>query len=187
MKKSKAESYTIIESEFKKAKEQMIQNFENDQNVCVIKIELADLVDKETNLKKFLQNCMYENDEEKCLVENELSEIVELKEQLEQKLDQFRTSNLVLIEKQMEQEYSGLDELKKQDLEEIKQDEERINLLYESSTKFLIDSIQNLNQQIIYKNTELKSLELDANTQSKKMNQLLAEVVFLNFIYILYI
>ncbi|CAF0917996.1 unnamed protein product, partial [Brachionus calyciflorus] len=176
VRKTKFESYILIENEFKKAKEQMLQEFENEPTLLAFKIELENLISKEDDLKKFLQNCLYENDEEKCLIENELSELVELKEQMEHKMDELRNDNSKRIEKIMEQEYQGLEELKKHDLEEIKHDEERINLLYESSTKYLIDSIQNLNQSIIYKKTELKNLQLDAQTQNKKMNQLLAEL-----------
>lgn len=179
IKKSKFDSYDLIEKELKLAEQKIIDQFEqNNENVVAINSELALMTEKESQLRCFLTNCLYENDEEKCLVENELTDLVEQKEQLDEKLNEIRSNFEIDLKKQMEQEYLGLEELKKQDLEEIRQDEEQINLLYESSTKYLMDLISNLNQSIVYKSTEIKSLQLEADGHNKKMNQLLAEVRF---------
>lgn len=180
IKKSKFDSYGLIEKELKIAEQKIIDEFEqNNENIVAIKSELVLIAEKESQLRCFLTNCLYENDEEKCLVENELTDLIEQKEQLDEKLNEIRSHFQIDLKKQMEQEYLGLDELKRQDIEEIRQDEEQINLLYESSTKYLMDLISDLNQSILYKSTEIKSLQLEADSHNKKMNRLLAEVSFI--------
>ncbi|RNA18436.1 hypothetical protein BpHYR1_001131, partial [Brachionus plicatilis] len=183
VKKSKFDSYELIEKELKIAEQKLIDEFEqNNESMRAINAELANIAEKEDQLRSFLINCLYENDEEKCLVENELTDLEEVKEQFEDKLNELRSNFKKDFEEQMQQEYNGLDELKKHDIEEINHDEERINLLYESSTKYLMDLINNLNQQISVKSNEMKSLQAQSDSQNKKMNQLLAEVCFVAFI-----
>ena len=177
VKKEKENNYLIIETEFEKAKQQMINDFEtNNQDYLKFKQELNEICDKELNLKKFLEDGLYENDEEKCLVENELTELLETKENVEEKLDEMRMKNMQLIEQQMSMEYKGLNDLKAQDLEEIKQDEERINFLYESSIENIENMMKAKHLESINTQNELKKLECNHQMQMKKMNELLAEV-----------
>lgn len=183
VRKSKFESYELIEKELKLAEQKLMDDFDQNNDVMkALNAELANIGEKEDQLRSFLTNCLYENDEEKCLVENELTDLIEQKDQYEEKLSELRSNFKIDLEKQMEKEYTGLEELKKQDLEELKQDEERINLLYETSTKYIIDLINNLNQTVVYKSTEIKSLQLEIDSQNKKMNQLLAEVSNIEFL-----
>ncbi len=177
VKREKENNYLIIETEFKKAKQQMINHFEiNNQDFLLNKKELDEICDKELNLKKFLEDGLYENDEEKCLVENELTELLEAKECVEDKLDDLRAKNMQIVEQQMSLEYKGLNDLKAQDLEEIKQDEERINLLYESSIENIENMMKAKHLESINTQNELKKLESNHQMQMKKMNELLAEV-----------
>lgn len=183
VRKSKFDSYELIEKELKLAEQKLMDDFDQNNDVMkALNAELANIGEKEDQLRSFLTNCLYENDEEKCLVENELTDLIEQKDQYEEKLSELRSNFKIDLEKQMEKEYTGLEELKKQDLEELKQDEERINLLYETSTKYIIDLINNLNQTVVYKSTEIKSLQLEIDSQNKKMNQLLAEVSNIEFL-----
>jgi hypothetical protein len=177
VKQEKKNNYLIIEAEFEKAKQQMINQFEtNNEDFLRSKQELSEICDKEFNLKKFLEDGLYENDEEKCLVENELTELLETKETVEDKLDDMRAKNREHIEQQMSLEYKGLNDLKEQDLEEIKQDEERINLLYESSIENIENMMKAKHLESINTQNELKKLECNHQMQMKKMNELLAEV-----------
>lgn len=130
----------------------------------------------ESKLKQFLVDCLYENDEEKCLVENELTDIIEEREKLEDLLEELKRNNLMIVEQSMLEEYKGLEALKEQDNSEIKQDDERLQILIESSAKNMLTLIQQKRNEINTDQSQLKILNNELTANSKTLNSLLNEL-----------
>jgi hypothetical protein len=80
-------------------------------------------------------------------------------------------------------EYKGLEELKEQDLAELKQDEDRIQLLVESSIRRVKENIKEREESVARRNGELKSLKQMAEVNRLKMNMFLVRVSFLNLAF----
>ena len=78
-------------------------------------------------------------------------------------------------------EYKGLEELKEQDLAELKQDEDRIQLLVESSIRRVKENIKEREESVARRNGELKSLKQMAEVNRLKMNMFLVRVSFFKF------
>ena len=142
-----------------------------------LKQELNDHLNKENDLKELLGNCLYENEEEKYLIESELADLIKAREIIENvKLKELRSKHDDLVNKKMEIEHKGLADLKAQDKLEIKQDEERIEMLSESSIKRILYAIKEAEDSISEKNNELKNLYEIAEVNQIKMNMLLTRV-----------
>ena len=181
VKMSKQQSYVLINSEFEKARVQLIAEMEAASAEFVqLKLEIAQSMQKELELKSFLNNCLYENDEEKCLVENELTELIETREALEEgRLEELRQLHQRLIDDHMKKEYQALDELKQQDQAEIDQDEDRIQVLRESTIKNVQDSIKFNEHNMKNRQIELRNLQEMAVIHNKKMGFLMNQVIIL--------
>lgn len=179
-KKAKEESYALIEIEFEKARALLIAEAEkNDAEFVKLNLECAQSSHKELELKDFLKSCLFENDEEKCLVENELAEMVESRERLEQgRLRELRARHEHDVNEKMKVEYKGLEELKEQDVAELKGDEDRIQLLSESSIMRIQECIKEKEASVASRNGELKSAHQMAEVNRLKMNMLLVRVSF---------
>ena len=79
-----ASGYALIESEFEKARQQMLAELEaNDAQLAALRAQRDENEANEHKLRTFLSQCLYENDEEKCLVENELTDLIEVRENVE--------------------------------------------------------------------------------------------------------
>ena len=181
VKKDRLLNYSQIENEFKNAKSQILIELENNNPELVkIKLEIAQSIKKELELKNFLKSCLYENDEEKCLVENELADLIEEREEHENgSLKKIKTTNEEIVKEKMKLEYKGLEELKQQDSAEIKHDEDRVQLLRESTVQFIQDKIVNTENSITQKSSELKNHKENSDINNIKMNVMLSEVMFL--------
>jgi hypothetical protein len=176
-KKQKLQEYALIEKELEAARKQMIEQFEsNNLDLVNAKREKEDISSQEAKLKIIIENSLYENDEEKCLVDNELSELRLKREYLEKSINALRLIYLDELNKKMSLEYKCLSDLKAQDLDEIKQDEDRISLLEENSIRFLLDKISAHKKSVLENENQLKSLESVTKINNKKMNELLNEV-----------
>lgn len=109
MKQNRELNYSHIEAEFEKARSQILSEIENNNPEFVkIKLDIAQMIQKELDLKNFLKNCLYENDEEKCLVENELADLMEEREDLENSsLKKIILMNTKIVNEKMKLEYEG--------------------------------------------------------------------------------
>lgn len=176
IKRSKQENYNLIEIEFEKARLLMISESEqNDPELVELKLMTAQSSKKEFDLKKFLEDCLYVTEEEKCLIENELTELCEQRENLENgKVKFLKEKCKKMVDEKIEVEYKGLEDLKKHDLAEIKEDECRIELLYESTIKRIQESIKSTEESVFTNNIELKGLHEIAEMNRIKMNSLLS-------------
>ena len=184
--RQKNQEYATIENEFEVARKQMADQFVlNNKDFINTNTEMQKLNEQESKLREFLEKCLYENDEEKSLVENELADINMNKENLQSKINQLNQANLNEINEKMTNEYKSLNDLKRLDLEELNQDEERIALLEENSIKYFLGKVTAHKNAINEKRNSLKQLENENKTQNKKMNELLNEVNLRNFFYIL--
>ena len=177
VKTQKEKNYELIEAEFERARLQMIAQLENrNQEFLKWRLERKELAEKEFKLRKFLDDGLYENEEEKCLVENELSELTEPIIKLNSQIEQTSAMHKKYVDDQMSSEYQALEELKNQDSHEIRQDEEQIGLLYETSIKNIKNLVEIKKTNVLDRQHKLKCLQTTADLQSKKMNELLIEV-----------
>ncbi len=173
----KNQEYVIVENEFEKARLQMLEQFAlNNKEFINSNSELQKINEQEIKLREILEKCLYDNDEEKRLVENELADISLNKERVQSIIDKLKQANSNEINEKMASEYKSLNDLKRLDLEELKQDEERIVLLEENSIRYLLSKIDTHEKTLKEKETNLKQLETKNKLQSKKMNELLNEV-----------
>jgi hypothetical protein len=175
--KQKNQEYAIIENEFEKARLQMFEQFaSNNKEFINSNSELQIINEQEIKLREILEKCLYDNDEEKRLVENELADISLNKERVQNIIEKLKQTNSNEINEKMASEYKSLNDLKRLDLEELKQDEERIVLLEENSIQYLLNKIDTHENSLKEKEANLKQLETKNKLQSKKMNELLNEV-----------
>jgi hypothetical protein len=98
------------------------------------------------------------------------------REKLEDLLEELKRNNLMIVEQSMLEEYKGLEALKEQDNSEIKQDDERLKILIESSAKNMLTLIQQKRNEINTDQSQLKILNNELTANSKTLNSLLNEL-----------
>jgi len=175
--KQKSQEYATIENEFEVARRQMVEQFAlNNKEFINSNLEMQKINEQEIKLRELLEKFLYENDEEKSLIESELADINLNKANLQSIINKLYQTNLNEINEKMVSEYKSLNDLKRLDLEEFKQDEERISLLEENSIKYLLDRVNAQKYSVNEKENNLKLLESNNKLQNKKMNELLNEV-----------
>ena len=180
VKQQKNDEYNLIEKEFELVYKQSVAQFESNNAECIrCNLEIHTIADQESKLKEILEKGLYENEEEKCLVEKELAEIGASLENLHKVKFNLKQVHLNELNEKMANEYKSLNDMKRLDLEELKQDEDRIQLLEENSIKLLLDKMRSCEKTMHADETQLKQLETENKCYSKKMNQLLNEVNFL--------
>ena len=91
-------------------------------------------------------------------------------------LEELKRNSLAIVEETMFEEYKGLEALKEQDDSEIKQDEERLQILIESSAKNMFTLIQQKRSVLNADQGQLKILNNELATNSKTLNSLLNEL-----------
>ncbi len=179
-KQQKEENYELIRKELDTIKENTMREcLQSDSILGRIKLDLKELDENELKLRTFLNECLYENDEEKCLVENELGDLVEKREQLENQIVKLSNEYLSAIEQKIQSENEAFEELKRQDEEEIRQEEERIDLLVNSSIAHLKELIERKRDQIQDEQRVVRTLKTKAESSAKQLNELLAELEIL--------
>jgi len=179
-KQLKEENYALIHKELETVKENMVKEcLEGDSTISQIKSELRELGENESKLRTFLNECLYENDEEKCLVENELGDLIEQREHMENQVWKLTNEYLNAIELKMQSEYEAFEQLKRQEAEEIRQEEERIDLLVNSSVAHLKELIEKKREQIQDEQRVVRTLKNKAEASAKQLNEFLAELEIL--------
>lgn len=73
-------------------------------------------------------------------------------------------------------EKQALDDLKRLDQEELSKDEERLQLMYESSIEGLERSIRTVKERVNEKREEQRVLDLRLDEQTRRMNEMLIEL-----------
>ena len=81
-------------------------------------------------------------------------------------LEELKRNSLTIVEETMLEEYKGLEALKEQDDSEIKQDEERLQILIESSAKNMFTLIQQKRNELTADQSQLKLLNIELATNS---------------------
>lgn len=175
----KFNDWSQVESELRLERDKMLAKFEMSADDAA---KLDELNAKEASLKDVLDRSLYENEDEKLLVVNELADLSEIKNNLLESVQNKRREFVAMVDGQIESQQRALDELKRADLEELAQEEERVKLLYESSMTYLQDSINSLRQNIKLKQQNLQTLEYSTQMNNKNMNQLLVEVILSFFV-----
>lgn len=175
----KFNDWSQVESELRFERDKMLAKFEMSADDAA---KLDELNAKEASLKDVLDRSLYENEDEKLLVVNELADLSEIKNNLLESVQNKRREFVAMVDGQIESQQRALDELKRADLEELAQEEERVKLLYESSMTYLQDSINSLRQNIKLKQQNLQTLEYSTQMNNKNMNQLLVEVILSFFV-----
>ena len=104
---------------------------------------------------------------------------------LQERMEELRSAHRAQIDAQMSVEYKGLDELRRQDDEQLRLDEERLALLHESSIENLQRSMCQKQAQLTRVNSQLATAQADHEQISRQISVQMAEVSRVSFSFFL--
>ena len=172
LKAEKDSLYLLIELEIEKTRinmdRELIEAKTKTQN------KRANVVKQENNVIEILDKKMCETDE-KELLEKELENLIQERTEIDKEIEKLKEKENE-IKKSIQIEFEGLNELKQRDLEEIKEEEERIKTLCDNSLKNIEKMLETKTNDIKAHNLELVELDTKIADNNNILSGLLSKV-----------
>ncbi len=175
LKAEKENLYSLIELEIENTRINMDKELIDAKTR--IQNEKANLIKQESKMKKILDENLYENKNEKEIIEKEIENLFTERNQIDQEIEKFKIKEISIREAIMN-EFNGLNELKKQDLEELNEEEERVKTLYDNSLKNMEKLVEFKKQEILVSELKFGELDLKLDENNKILNGFLSKVSF---------